>query len=166
MLLVRPEWESWRKLFYPLRVQLAMLLLVILAVVLSGCSPVSPQNDSSTLINTSPQPAAEPEKTSDTAQNKNNLAAPESDELQSARNILFTWHPEWRDLEAQGRRAIEDGFATMTIDAEPQPTGIYIFHVYDIIEYPDESHSATYGWYEINTDTGEIYDNVLNEKVY
>ena len=168
MLLVRPE-RSWRKLFYPLRVQLkiAMLLLVILAVVLSGCSPLSPQNDSPTVINTSPQPVAEPENNSGTAKKQNNLTVPEEDKLQSARNILFAWHPEWKDLESQGKRTIEGGFATMVIEAEQQSgANKYVFHVYDIIEYPDESHSATYGWFDINTDTGEIYDSIFNEKVY
>jgi len=143
-----------------------MLLIVIMAVVLSGCSSILPNHNSPTVSNHSAQPVAEPGNNSDTAEKQSNPVVPEGDKLQSARNILFAWQPEWRNMESQGKRTIEGGFATMIIEAEQQPGSIYVFHVYDIIEYPDESHSATFGWYEINTDTGEIYDLVLNEKVY
>ncbi|MDD3852057.1 MAG: hypothetical protein PHD40_00200 [Syntrophomonadaceae bacterium] len=170
MLLVKPERESWRKLFYPIRSQIkvTMLIPVILAVVLnsSGCYQVSPEDNSTTVINPSSQTPVEPLGTTDIVQNQNNIAPPETDKLQSARNILFAYQPEWRDLEAQGKRTIEGGFATMVIDTEQQPGNIFVFHVYDIIEYPDESHNATYGWFEINTDTGEVYDSILNERVY
>lgn len=163
--------ESRRKLFYLIRSQIniVIMLVVITAVVLyaGGCSPVSPKHDSTTENNTSPQPIAEPQNPSDTIQNNNNNVAPEDDRFQLARNILFAWQPGWRELEKQGKRTIENGYATMVIDATEEPeAGIYIFHVYDVVEYPEEGHTSTYGWYEINTNTGEIFDSILNEKVY
>lgn len=91
----------------------------------------------------------------------------EDGDLQAALNLLFTWQPEWEAISKQGRRAIEGGFATMVIDlAEKPEAGIYILHVYDIVEYPEGEHTCTFGWYEVNCNRAVIYDQVLNERVY
>lgn len=81
------------------------------------------------------------------------------------RALLFSHFPGWKAEEAKGRYKFNDGHARFKMEV----TGYYpndgeiSFHVYDLIEYPEESHTATRGWYLINLHTNQVYDLVMEE---
>ena len=155
-------WEKWRLRLGLIRQGTALLLVLLLITILSaaGCAPVSP-GGSPSQTNAGKHGAADPTQSNDQG------LPPENERLQLARELLFAWQPGWAELERQGKRAFQDGFATLVIDDLEQPgTAIYGFHIYEVIEHPDEAHVSTYGWYEVNLETGEIYDSILGEKVY
>lgn len=152
--------------FRPAGSKISTFLLIgaiVTALVLStgGCSPVS--NDDTGRAGSSTEAAEGPEEPADTTPGNSGAG----DESAQALEMLYEWQPEWRELCEAGRRPVEDGFATMVIELTEQPEeGSYTFHVYDLIELPDEEgHTATYGWFEVRLETGEIYDLVMDEPV-
>ncbi len=144
-----------------------MLFLLIAATALvlgtAGCSPLP--NNHTGIVKSPPDQNNNLQGSPDINQNINNGNSVD-ERMQWALDILFAWQPQWEELESQGKRPVENGYATMVITAVEEERGIFIFHVFDIVEYPEEGHSSTYGWYEVNIETGEIYDSILNERVY
>lgn len=141
-----------------------MMLLFMLAVIMvlnmAGCAPAVYDRQS--------EPEAETQKPAGaTVPGSGEQSIGENERVQMALDLLFTWQPEWREMSEQGKRAIAGGFATLVIElAEESQPGIYLFHVYDGIEYPEGKHSCTIGWFEVDCNRGVIYDQILNEKVY
>ncbi|MGL6107742.1 hypothetical protein [Romboutsia sp.] len=49
-----------------------------------------------------------------------------------------------------------NSYIASNIEVDSVDNKYYIVHVYDVISNPDESHTATIGWYQVNKHTGEI----------
>lgn len=93
-------------------------------------------------------------------------------EAEDAKQLLFAYMPQWQEMLGKGKHSIqlksgEEAYSTFVIDSKKSQGDSYVFHVYNIIEYLNGTgHTATMGWYKVNPTTREIYDTVLNKKVY
>ena len=93
-------------------------------------------------------------------------------EAEEAKQLLFEYMPKWQDMLKQGKHLIqlksgEEAYSRCVVEAKGRQGEGYAFHVYNMIEYHNGSgHTATIGWYKVNLATREIFDTVLNKKVY
>jgi len=66
----------------------------------------------------------------------------------------------WIGLVEEAADLGEGSSAHIQLDSEEPDK--YIVHVFEMVDDGDAGHTATYGWYEVDKDTGEIRDTTLD----
>lgn len=95
-----------------------------------------------------------------------------NNDAEEAKQLLFEYMPKWQEMLKQGKHSIqlksgEEAYSRFVVEDKGRQGESFVFHVYNMIEYPNGSgHTATIGWYKVNLTAREIYDTVLNKKVY
>ena len=53
------------------------------------------------------------------------------------------------------KKTLQDAGSTFHIEAEDSDTS-WAVHVFEVVSQGDSSHTATFGWWEVNKTTGEV----------
>lgn len=89
-------------------------------------------------------------------------------EVKFCKELIFKHHPDWRHKLAKGKYKTNMGAYAQfffVVDGYNPEENTLLLHAFDIIEYPEEGHTATYNWYNVDLDTYKITDIITDEVI-
>ncbi|TWT27737.1 Ig-like domain-containing protein [Planomicrobium sp. CPCC 101110] len=88
---------------------------------------------------------------------------PEGEEAEIEEEPSGKITPEEAELLVRQYLGTEQNTERSFIYDHDNELGDYVIHVYDVVKDDISSHNFTYGWYGVNPETGEVYNDLMRE---